>query len=254
MDRAKTILYLWLGSTVALFSLSSFKLDYYLLPAMPARALIVGLIISSTKKVTSTTRVAQVFLIVCCLLIILAALLSARAAGQLQAGELLRFLPLITALGGAGVVGFHAVRPNVWGASMALCGVIAATFLSCQLVLLPLFVSYLPVGQLVSNAPKDRVWFTSSAAGDWANDLVFNLPIPHRIERLTEDKYNHKLLEILKEDQRAIALVRERDLDLLAPGDPTIKVLARAETYGHGGLSLNMLRQPKRQGLLVIGH
>src|SRR5205814_7627598 len=41
-DRRVRTLYLWLAGTIVLFSISNFKLDYYLLPAMPAAALIIG--------------------------------------------------------------------------------------------------------------------------------------------------------------------------------------------------------------------
>jgi 4-amino-4-deoxy-L-arabinose transferase-like glycosyltransferase len=49
---AKRVLYVWLAWTIVLFSISNFKLDYYLLPAMPAAALIAGETLSSSERET----------------------------------------------------------------------------------------------------------------------------------------------------------------------------------------------------------
>jgi len=46
----------------------------------------------------------------------------------------------------------------------------------------------------------------------------------------------------------------EREYDDLITMDSTIRVLAQAGTYGHGGLSLKLLRNPKRETLFLIGH
>ena len=51
-----------------------------------------------------------------------------------------------------------------------------------------------------------------------------------------------------------VAVIWERELTDLAARDSTIRVLAQAETYGNGGLTLKLLRNPKRDTLLVIGH
>jgi len=55
-------------------------------------------------------------------------------------------------------------------------------------------------------------------------------------------------------DSEALAVVWEREYAGLAEKDPELKIVAQAETYGHGGLNLKMLRHPKRERLLLVGH
>lgn len=253
LDHPKRILYLWLATTILLFSMSNFKLDYYLLPAMPAAALIIGPLFGDEALSAFVRRMLQSFLIVCALIVVAIALLSIKAAGVLGADSPTRFLPVVIAVGGATAILFALVRRGVWVASLALCGAITATMMSMELSLLPTFSSYLPAVRLVSSAPNS-VWYTSGKATDWANDFAFSLPQPHRVERLNGDEQNEKLVDILKNDHRAVAVVRERDFPSLAQLDPAIKILAEAETFGHGGLTLNMLRRPNRERLLIFGH
>jgi 4-amino-4-deoxy-L-arabinose transferase-like glycosyltransferase len=190
-DRSTRMLYLWLVWTIALFSISNFKLDYYLLPAMPAAALIVG------RLVTRSERRIKVALIT--------------------------------------------------------CAAIGAMVFTLQMTVGRRFARFLPVPQLVAGVPADRAWFTSAATTDWANDIAFNLPPPHTVERLI-DSDDAELSEVLRMNRNAVALVREREYQSLAAKDPEIKVLATGGSYGHGGMNLNMLLHPQRETLLVIGH
>ncbi|HMH42815.1 MAG TPA: glycosyltransferase family 39 protein [Pyrinomonadaceae bacterium] len=190
-DRSTRMLYLWLVWTVLLFSISNFKLDYYLLPAMPAAALIVG------RMVMKSERRVKIVLV--------------------------------------------------------LCVAIAVMILTLQMTVGRRFAQFLPVSQLVAGVPADRVWFTSAATTDWANDVAFNLPPPHRVERLI-DSDDARLSEVLKTNANSVALIREREYQSLAAKDPEIKILAAGQTYGHGGVNLNMLLHPQRETLLVVGH
>lgn len=190
-DRSTRILYLWLVWTIVLFSISNFKLDYYLLPAMPAAALIVGRMVNRSERRIKIALIA--------------------------------------------------------------CAAIAAMVFTLQTTLGRRFARFLPAPKLVSSVPANRAWFTSAATTDWANDIAFNLPPPHAVERLI-DSDDAKLFEILKTNPDAVALIREREYESLAAKDPGIKILATGETYGHGGMNLNMLLHPQRETLLVIGH
>jgi hypothetical protein len=123
-----------------------------------------------------------------------------------------------------------------------------------QWVLLPAFVGYLPATRIVAAVPSGSVLYTSRAASDWANCIAFNLPAPHRVERLSDDAGNQKLLSTLKSDPKAVAVIRESEYPTLLVLDPGLKIIAQAETFGHGGLSWNMIRNPKRERLLLVGH
>ena len=257
--RAKRVLYLWLVCTVILFSLASFKRDYYLLPAMPAAALIIGPLIANAEEWSSIARrILTIFLVICSLAVFTAALFSLKAAAVLSVQTPLRFFPSVIALVGIVVIVASLARRNTWQGSMILVVTMWATILSLQLILLPAFARYLPATRLAAAVPADRVVYASPAANDWANCLAFNLPPPHGVERIIgdlkdEELNNEKLLAALKNDPRAVAVIWEREYAALAGKDSALKILAQAETYGHGGLNLNLVRHPQRKRLLLIG-
>jgi hypothetical protein len=62
------------------------------------------------------------------------------------------------------------------------------------------------------------------------------------------------LLEILRNQTNAVALVREQEYARFAAADSQLKILAAGETYGHGGVTLKMLMRPQRERLFVIAH
>lgn len=258
--RARRILYLWLLYTVILFSLASFKRDYYLLPAMPAAALIVGSLLANAEGLSRFARRAVAgFLVLCSIAVLAGALFSLKAAAVLSAQTSLRFLPPVIALMGMGPIIAYLWRQRVWHAAMALNITMWGTVLTLQLILVPAFAQFLPATHLVARVPSGSILYTSRTANDWANSLAFNLPAPHLVERiggdLNDTKANdQKLLNALGRDPRAVAVIWEREYASLVQVDPALKIMAEAETYGHGGLSLNLIRNPQRQRLLLVGH
>lgn len=253
--RAVRILYFWLACAVVLFSISSFKLDYYLLPAMPAAALIIGNVIANSEKLTLIARtIVELFLVLCSFVILVVALLSLRAADVLSVQTSLRFLPAAVAVAGLAAICAYVFRRKTWQASIVLAATLWATILSMECAFLPAFARYFPSTQLTASVPADRVWYTSWAASEWANSLAFNLAPTQRVERLIGDLSNQRLQDVLKNDPVAVAVIWEREYAGLAENDPGLSIIAQAETFGHGGLSLNMIRHPKRERLLVVGH
>ena len=249
------LLYLWLGCAIVLFSLSSFKLDYYLLPAMPASALIIAPVMANAETLSRfMRRIVEAFLLLCAIAMVVIALLSLKAAAALPASTSLRFLPVAVALLGLGAIVVYLVRRQTWQTTLVLTATIWATLLAMQWALLPSFVRYLPATQLAASVPAGSVLYTSAAASDWANCLAFNLPAPHRVERLVGDRANERLLLVLKSESKSVAVVSENEYASLVAQDPALKILAQAETFGHGGLSLSMIRAPRRERLLLIGH
>jgi 4-amino-4-deoxy-L-arabinose transferase-like glycosyltransferase len=192
-SSAKRVLYMWLAWTIVLFSISNFKLDYYLLPAMPAAALIAGETFGSPEH--------QTF-----------------------------FKPILVA-----------------------CAIIGVTIFTLQISAGQRFNRFLPATQLVASVPAARTWLISSGAREWANDIAFNLPPPHEVDR-NRGLDEIALSEILNSDGNAVALVREQEYGRLAARNPQLKILASGETYGHGGVTLKMLMHPQRERLFVVGH
>ncbi len=251
-DRMKRILYLWLASTILLFSISSFKRDYYLLPAMPAAALITGQFLGSEMRSRLARHVLQIYLVISALFVLAIAAGSLKAAAILGVHSVARFLPVsVAALGLISVVLLSA-RAKTRAASLALSAVIAATFISVELALLPAFTRFLPVANLVSSLPG-RIWITSNKTGGWANDIAFTLPPPHYVERVAI-KDDAPILNEWLRNPNTVALIAESDFPALRQHDSSLRVLGRAETFGHGGVTLKVLLRPERKTLLVIGH
>jgi len=249
------LVHLWFVVTIVLFSLSSFKLDYYLLPAMPAAALIIAPVIADGDVLPRFARIlVKAILVLCGVILVTVAALSLKAAAMLSVVTFLRFLPLALALAGLVVLIVYLRSRNIWQATFVLSAALWATFLAMQWVLLPAFVRYLPGPRLAAATPFGIALYSSHAASDWANDIAFNLPPPHKLERLTGDTENKELLAILKRDSKIIAVVRESEYPSLLGQEPGLRVVAQAETFGHGGLSLNLIRDPKWDRLLLIGH
>lgn len=257
---ARLLQYLLLGCTVVLFSLASFKRDYYLLPAMPVAALIVGPLLTKAEELSGLARrTLQLFLVLCSSAVLAAAIASLKAAAILSAPAVLRWLPPAIALLGFAVLIVCLVTRRIQVAASVLMITMWATILSLQLILLPAFTRYLPATQLAAAVAPGQTVYTSYAASDWANSLAFNLPAPHRVERIRGELNNQKLndenlLSALNNDQRAIAVIWEREYESLAKQDPSLKILGQAESYGHGGLSMALLRNPRRDHLLLIVH
>lgn len=249
------LIHLWFGVTIVLFSLSSFKVDYYLLPAMPAAALIIAPVIANAEDLPRPARLlVKGILTLCSGMLCALAAFSLKAAAVLAIVTPLRLLPFALALVGLVVlIVYLRTRQTTW-IYFVLSATMWATFLAEQLIMLPPFVPYLPAPRLAAATPFGSVLYTSHAASDWANDIAFNLPPPHKVERLTDDTWNKGLLAALESDSKSIAVVTESEYKNLWAQDPNLRIIAQAETFGHGGLSLNLIRNPKRERLLLIGH
>jgi hypothetical protein len=135
-----------------------------------------------------------------------------------------------------------------------LTATIWLTFVTMQWTLLPAFVRYLPATRLASAVPAGSAVYASSGASDWANGIAFDLRAPHSVERMISDNGNEKLLSALKSDAKSVAIIRESEYASLLIQDPSLKIIGQAETFGHGGLSLNMIRNLRRERLLLVGH
>jgi len=253
--QTSRLIHLWFGVTIVLFSLSSFKVDYYLLPAMPAAALIIAPVIANAEALPRPARLlVKGILTLCSGILVALAALSLKAAAVLAIVTPLRLLPFALALVGLAVLIVYLRSRQTWWIYFVLSATIWATFLAAQLIMLPPFVRYLPAPRLAAATPFGSVLYTSHAASDWANDIAFNLPPPHKVERLADDTWNKGLLDALESDSKSIAVVTESEYQKLWAQNPNLRIIAEAETFGHGGLSLNLIRNPKRQRLLLIGH
>lgn len=250
--QSRRFLYPWLASALLLFSASSFKLDYYLLPIMPAAALISAPVISPGKNNSlAITRLVKICLALTAFALVLVSFGSLRAGEMLGVNGWLRLLPLLVAGLAMASIAYCVIRRSVFVTALVLCGCIAVAMLSLEITLLPAFTRFLPTKALVSAIPNRRAWFTASKSNDWANDVAFNLPAGYVVQRLPEKA--EKVLEVFRNNPAAVVLMSELEFKTLPTGELNLRILTEAETFGHGGLNVRMLRQPPRGRLLVIG-
>jgi len=79
------------------------------------------------------------------------------------------------------------------------------------------------------------------------------LPPPHKVERLVGDTHNEALRAALQSDSKSVAVIWEREYAGLASQDFNLTILTRVETFGHGGLTFKLIRDSRREGLLLVG-
>jgi 4-amino-4-deoxy-L-arabinose transferase-like glycosyltransferase len=252
--RARRFLYLWLLFPVAFFSFSHFKLDYYLLPAMPAAALVVAGFIDRLAELSKAARVyLYVFTILFSLLLIAASFISNRIVAAMMldtgCGWLLVAAPVCAFL----FVLYSLYRNSTLRAAWSLAFSIWALLVLHELTLAPALSRYNPVERLSASVPQTatRV-YTSYAASDWANTLTFHLPQGARVERLIRDRDGAELQEILKREEGAVVLLREEEYERLTASGIPVRSLAEGETLNHGGLTIDMLRRPAWERLRIV--
>ena len=66
-------------------------------------------------------------------------------------------------------------------------------------------------------APAGSALYTSQAASDWASSIAFNLPAPHKVERLTGDTEGKQLLTALGNEQKVVEGATAYELQQVHP-------------------------------------
>lgn len=253
--RARRLLYLWLFFPLVFFSFSHFKLDYYLLPSMPAAALIVGGFVARIAELSKQARVfTYAFTVLFALVTIAASYVSVRIAAALMFGTSLGWLLLASTVCAFLFMLYSIYRGWARRAVWALAFSVWALLLIYGLTLAPALARYNPVERLAASVPAGggaRV-YTSYAASGWANTLAFHLPHGMRVTRLINDRDGSELQELLKRDREAVVLLKEADYERLKAGGVALRSLAEGETLGHGGLTTDLLRRPSAERLLLV--
>ncbi|HKS30370.1 MAG TPA: glycosyltransferase family 39 protein [Pyrinomonadaceae bacterium] len=252
--RARRLLYLWLLFPLVFFSFSHFKLDYYLLPSMPACAIVVAGFYARLDELSKPARtIAYALTIFLTFVMIVVAFTSAGISAALMSGTAFAWLLAALTLGAFLFIPYSlyrgAPRRIVW----ALCFSIWTVLMLYGLTLLPALSGYNPLERLAAVVPHEsRSVYTSYGASNWANTLTFHLPQGTKVTRLINDKEGTELQELLRDDADVVALINEAEyVRLKAVGIP-LRVLAEGETLGHGGITSDLLRSPSTERLLIV--
>lgn len=252
--RARRVIYLWLFFPLVFFSFSHFKLDYYLLPAMPAAALVVSSFAARACKLSSSLRAyIYSFTILFALMMIVASVVSMRFSAAFMLNTGFEWLLVASSVSAFFFVLYSLYkglpRRAVWSLMLSIWLVL----LLHEWTLAPALSRYQPVERLSASIPltATRV-YTSYAASDWANTLTFHLPPGTHVTRLVADKDGTKLVEVLKTEPRAFVLLKEEEYERLRASGIALRSLAEGETLSHGGLTINMLRRPVVERLRIV--
>lgn len=252
--RARRLLYLWLFFPLVFFSFSHFKLDYYLLPAMPAAALVVGGFAGRLAELSKPARAyTYAFTILFALALIVASFMSVRFGEALRLYTSFEWLPIASSACAFMFVLYSLYQGYPRRAVWSLVFSIWSLLLLHELTMAPALSRYNPVERLAASVPQaaPRV-YTSYAASDWANTLTFHLPQGTRVTRLFKDKDGAELQELLRHDGEAVVLLKEWEYERLKSSGLSLRSLAEGETLRHGGLTIEVLRRPMTERLLIV--
>jgi 4-amino-4-deoxy-L-arabinose transferase-like glycosyltransferase len=252
--RVRRLLYFWLFFPLVFFSFSHFKLDYYLLPAMPAAALLTGALGARAATLPSWARVyIYAFTILLALLLIVASVICMRIAAALDLGTSSGWLMLAGSAGASLFILSFVYQGRPRRALWALVFSIWFLLLVYEWMFVPALSRFQAFEQFAARVTATNARaFTSRAASDWANTLAFHLPPDRKVTRLVADRDDARLKEVLQREPQAVVLLEEKEYERLLAGGFRLRTLAEAETLGHGGLSLNLLRHPKMPRLRVV--
>ncbi|HEX8175099.1 MAG TPA: glycosyltransferase family 39 protein [Pyrinomonadaceae bacterium] len=252
--RARRLLYLWLFFPLIFFSFSHFKLDYYLLPAMPAAALITGSFAARLNELSKSARVLTYTLtILLALVMIIASFISVRIAAALMFGTALGWVLTALTVCAFLFILYSLYRGSVLRVVWALAFSIWTLLLLYGLMLAPALARYNPLERLAASVPQSsRHVYTSYSTTDWANTLAFHLPQGTKVTRLVNDKEGAELQELLTHDAEAVVLLKEADYARLKSSGIPLRPLAEGQTFGHGGITVELIRRPLPERLLIV--
>lgn len=252
--RSRRLLYFWLCFPLVFFSFSHFKLDYYLLPAMPAASFIVGGFLARARELPRwALRYIYIFTTIFALVVIIAPIIFINFATQILLNTgygWLQVVPSVAAL----LFVLYSLRKH-WP-SRAVWSLVFSIWLVLLLyewTLTPALSRYQPIERFSASIPAQEARiYTSPAASDWANTLAFHLPSGTIITRIASDADDSRLKDVLRHEPNAVVLLKDEEFERLKASGISMHQLAEGESLGHGGLTLKLLRQPKLDRLKLV--
>lgn len=258
--RALRLLYIWMLFPVLFFSISHFKRDYYLLPALPAAALLVAHFITHVdlRSALWLRRAVKAMMIAITLGGTAAAFLTGRILTQFFVAKSAVWIPAAIGCALVCAVVLCAAQTSARFVVLVTAFFVWAVLWCGELFLLPVFARAQPAMDLALAAPSGTKIYTSWAASGWANDLAFNLPANQIVQRLVGDVDNRRLQSILQNEPQIAALMWEDEYERLqadngaARPTPRLRILAAGETFRNRGFNLNAKTVEKPGRLLLV--
>ncbi len=251
--RAQRLVYLWLLCPVVFFSFSSFKLDYYLLPAMPAAALLTGRLAAHADELPRwARRTIYVFAFAVAGFVIVSLVMQMKITLALSLVVRVPWLPLVMCAAAFVLVLYYIKLGSPRRVLFSLAFVIWLALLTTGWTYAPAFSSFQPVEKLAASIPPGARVYTSYGTSSWVNTLAFHLPTGQAVTSLLSDASGARRVEVLRNEPEAVVLVNDDEYVRLLEARVALRSLAEGETFGHAGLTLDALRERRRERLRIV--
>lgn len=253
-QRQLRLLFLWVISPIVFFSLSSFKLDYYFLPAMPAVALIVAQcflqegVLPLWAKRGGFTISAVLLLVLLPFLVYFTALIVKANFPNSSLAWLPHIIAILTLLPGA----WFAIRGRTYCAILVFSSAIWAIIFSSYFVLLPEYTRFQPAAMLATKVPTTSNVYIAGSAHEWMWDLALYLPTVQPVEALPAQNLNLQISNIFQTTPGAVILMYDTEYRALRKVDSEIRVIAQADAYKNNRLTIKSLSKPRYEQLYLV--
>lgn len=253
-SRLLRMLYLWMIFPLVFFCISRFKLDYYLLPIIPALTLITARLISA--EYLSFVRTRKI-------LIVFSALIAVILAAGLGAGITymtgffpdirLPYLPVLLAVISLIPIVLCLRSGKTQLILLSLAFQIWLIFAYLCLVFIPAFSRFQPSWSLAEKIPADAHIHLYEDAGGWVPNVAFQLPSVQSIEEFKNTPSGSELNDLLQNDSQALLIIYEDDYLKINNPDFHWQILAQEDVYGESSMSLKFIANPVKKKLLLVG-
>ena len=246
------LLGIWILSPIVFFSFSSFKLDYYFLPAMPPTALLLSLILLREGPLPQwAKRISLTVMVVVLVLLPAPIYLTVQMIKANFPDTSLSWLPhVMTGLAFIPSI-WLVVRGSIHQGLLACAFILWVAIFSSYLILLPDYTRFHPTATLAASVPPDSNVYTIGKANEWALDMALYLPTSQTGGPLPRRLDMSQVIQALETDPQSVVVVFEKDYgELLKSGLP-LQVLAEAEAYMGNKLTLKSLLHPSHATLYL---
>ena len=243
----------WILSPIVFFSFSSFKLDYYFLPAIPPTALLVAHILLREGTLPLwARRVGLTIMVLVLVLLPVPIYLTVQMVKANFPDTSLSWLPhILTGIALLPTI-WLAVRGLTYRALLACAFTLWVAIFSAYLVLLPDYTRFHPAAKLAVSIPRDSHVYTLERANDWALDLALYLPTSQAGGPLPQKLENSQVGSVLETDPGSVVVVFAHDYEELLKTGLHVRVIAQADAYKGNKLTLKSLLRPSYEMLYLV--
>lgn len=247
------LLFMWTIWPLLFFSVSRFKLDYYMLPAVPPAALLLAYGLLRQEPLSPWARRAWLAVLTAGGLALVSAMGVTALVVEVNFSDVgLRWMPHGVAVLSLLPVVWSIRRKTTYGTVLTLCFSLWATALSAYVIFIPGYARFQPAADLAASVPPGAHVYASWKAEEWMWDLALYLPASQPVRTLAGDSDNVRLTDVFRTDEKAVALVYRPDYVALSESGARVRVLAQGDAYRGNRLTLKALLHPRHETLYLV--